>query len=62
MSEIIKLAIFCIIAGIVVIIGSWRGRYELVGAFLAPLGITGGVASLLVGLVLLFSELAGLNG
>lgn len=62
MSEIIKVAIFCIIAGIVVIIGSWRGRYELVGAFLTPLGIMAGVVSLLTGLVFLFSELAGLNG
>lgn len=61
MSEI-KTSIFCIIAGIIVIIGSWRGRYELVGVFLTPLGITGGLASLLVGIILLFSELAGING
>ena len=62
MSEIIKISIFCIIAGIVVTIWSWKSKDDIAGVFLAPLGITGGVASMLVGLVLLFSELAGLNG
>ena len=56
MSEIVKIAIFCIMAGIVIIIGSWRGRYELVGAFLTPLGIMGGIISILTGIGFLFAE------